>query len=397
MWSSRQMKNQFKTLLSIVILFTSHELLASKFCTEAMGSLLRAPLKPQYEKNVAKFPSKLSTKHLDLPLLPPSGKLLKELSKNPEKELTYFITPDDRIFFVWGNYELDGDYKWSADLLMSDSTPVTFPIKASGKFSFEKTAQETKGTFITQRTYGAELSQNEINQFSKEIEDILKNDSKLSKTLRLKKPLSTAKVIKCSEAFQTNNSKKFVSAKLITSITLLTGGIIIQNPQRFDALLTQLGLEEKDPERDYDGDMLLTDYLTTGVNSLYQGIAGYHISAKGLQFLQSRGMSRLGSSLLARGGVSLSSIGMQTLLYSTLTDNNAKGVGLYNIGYSTFSIVKSHYFDDFLVHKLPEIVSDACLKNPALKIILGQRSIRLGEGLASTWLYLTGRDLIVGE
>lgn len=384
-------------LLSIYLTTPAAFAQNSTSCTEALSSLMRSSSSALKELNVAHFPKMSDTKHLSNDLLFPSGKILNEFTKNPELEMSYVITPDDRMFLIRGLIDFDGNYKYSAELVDDKGTPLTFPVKAAGQFKLSSEEAGRKGFFNPVRSYGAELTDEEIGTFSKQVEGAIAEDSSLAKKFKLKRPNSTARLMKCSEAIShSRSSKKFISAKLATSMSLLTGGILIQNPDRFDVLLTQLGFHQQEEGRNYDGDMLFTDYLTTGSNSLFQGLAGYHISTKGVQFLQSR-IGRTASSMVSRGAVSLTSIGMQTLLYATLTDNNAKGVGIYNIGYSAFSIAKSHFFDDFLVHKLPELVTDACMVNPAFKIVVGDRSIRLGEGLASTWLYLTGRHALVGE
>lgn len=384
-------------LLSITLSAAASGASSESHCKESFSSLLRASSPSLQSLNVGRFPTTGENKHLTNELLDPSGEIIHHMSRHPEEPMSYVITPDDRMFLVKGDVDFDSDYRWSAEFVDSEGKPITFPIKTAGRFKFETANKGHKAAFITEATYGAELSPDEIARFSEQIDSVISRDPELSKRLHLKRPRSTAQVLRCSEAVIKRSSKTFVNAKLTSSLTLLTGGILIHHPERFDVLLTQMGMKEKEEGRNYDGDMLAADYVATAANSIFQGLVGYHISNKGVAFLQNHMKSRILTSFVARGATSLTSIGLQTLIYSTLTDNNAKGVGFYNIGYSAFSIVKSHYLDDFLVHKLPEIAHNACLIHPALKIIVGQRTIRLGEGLASTWLYLRGREALVGE
>jgi len=381
----------------ILALLVAPEALASE-CTQAMRSLLPNSRRLK-ELKIGKFPTQREIKSLGRELIQADGKILDELTKNPNLELGYVIAPDDRLYFFRGHFELDADHPWLAEFVRDDGTPWTFPIKESGAVRFTRDVPDVAvGHFTLERSYGIELSPEEIDVFSRQVDELRSQNPELAKRLRLMRPQSAAKTIKCSEAFsQGRSAKQFIGSKVMVSSTLLTGGILINHPERFDVLLKHIGLHQEDSSRDYDGDMLFADYSSTAVNSFFQAYVGYHISAKGVKFLEKRIGSKVASSMLARASASMGSVALQSLIYATVTDNDAKGVGYYNVGYSVFSVAKSHFLDNFLYQKLPQVIHNACLVNPALKIIVGQKTVRFVEGFASTTLYLKGRETLVGE
>lgn len=368
-------------------------------CSKALTNLVRPNSRKLKELGIGVFPTSRELKVLDRELIAADGKSLNSLTQNLDAEMSYVIAPDNRLYLVPGSIDLSTDHSWMAEVVLKDGRPWSFPIKEAGAIRFTRTDPNVAvGTFSLERSYGVEISEEEINVFAKQVDDSISKDPALARRLKLRRPVSSAKVLKCSEVFAEGRSAKtFIGSKVLVSSTLLTGGILINHPERFDVLLKGIGLHEEDPSRNYDGDMLFADYTSTAVNSFFQAYVGYQISAKGIKFLESRIGSKVASSFMARGAASMGSVALQSLIYASLTDNDAKGVGLYNIGYSVFSLAKSHYLDEFLYQKLPQVIYNACLVSPALKVVVGQNTVRFVEGFAATTLYLKGREVFVGE
>ncbi len=393
------MKMRLNTVLPLLALtLLGHPAWASD-CSNAVTSLLKSESRRVREAGVGVFPSKREIRVIKDELILADGKTLNKLTQDPDLEMSYVIAPDDRLYFVKGALELDTDHSWMAEVVRADGTPWSFPVKESGAVRFAReNPDQALGTFSLERAYGVELADDEIDTFARQVDEAIKSEPALAKRLRLKRPQASAKTLKCSEAFAEGRSaKQFIGSKVLVSSTLLTGGILINHPERFDVLLKHVGLHQEDSSRDYDGDMLFADYSSTALNSFFQAYVGYRISSRGVKFLESRMKSKVASSLMARGAASMGSVALQSLIYASLTDNNAKGVGLYNVGYSIFSIGKSHLLDNFLYQKLPQVIYNACLVSPALRIVVGQNTVRFVEGFASTSLYLKGREVFVGE
>ena len=367
-------------------------------CSKNVTGLLRPSSSRLKALAIGHFPEG-ETKVLDRELLLPTGENLNKLTLNPDLTMSYVITPDDRLYLVEGEIDLDPNNVWMADLVREDGRPWRFPIKEAGAFRFPRdSAGKASGAATTERSYGVELSDEEITNFSKRVEDTIAKDPVLAKRLQLKRPRASAAVVKCTEAFaDARSAKQFIGSRVFVSSTMLTGGILINHPERFDVLLKGVGLHEQEQGRNYDGDMLFADYGSTALNSFFQAYVGYHISSKGVKFLESRIGSKVASSLIARGAASMGSVALQSVMYAAMTDNDAKSVGLYNVGYSVFSVGKSHLLDNFMYQKLPKLIHNACLVNPALKIVVGQKTIRFVEGFAATTIYLKGREIFVGE
>jgi|GEM_PF-2132293 len=372
---------------------------AASECSEALTSLVKPQSRRLKELGIGVFPTQRELKVLDRELIVADGKSLNALTRDLDAEMSYVIAPDNRLYLVPGEIDLDTDHSWMAEVVLENGKPWSFPIKEAGALRFTRDDPKIAvGSFSLERSYGVEISNEEIDVFAKQVEDLIASDAALARRLKLKRPVSSAKVLKCSEVFaQGRSAKTFIGSKVFVSSTMLTGGILINHPERFDVLLKGIGLHQEDSSRDYDGDMLFADYGSTALNSFFQAYVGYQVSAKGIKFLESRMRSKVASSLMARGAASMGSVALQSLIYASLTDNDAKGVGLYNVGYSVFSLAKSHYLDEFLYQKLPQVIYNACLVSPALKVVVGQNTVRFVEGFAATTLYLKGRDVFVGE
>ena len=342
-------------------------------------------------------------KQLDVKLIDVKAQLLGQL-KHPEntKSLFYVVSPDNRVFLVEDSLDLAKENVWTAKALIArkGAEPVewTFPIKEAGEVKWSRDLKDKKaGSFEFRQSYGVQLSSEEDTFTKNYIQaaiDAQKLDPQAEK-LRIKRTVPLAHSVKCAEILNKKTSaRSFITAKLGADFAILTAGIMIQAPQRFDVLLVGLGAQEKDENRDYDGDMLATDYSTGVVNNFFKSWVGYVATTSGVQALTKR-FGTLGSSIIMRSGATVTSVALQTAMYSAMTDNDAKSIGMYNLGYSVFSIGKSHLIDGFIVNKLPEMVYNACLRNPATRFIFGQGSVRIVEGLASTVLYLGGRDVFM--
>lgn len=342
---------------------------------------------------------------LEAKLTPPKANLLKSLvddKGNPtDKKLYYVISPDDQVFFSSDPVKFNSDETLFGKIASakSDAGQIVFPVKEGGEVLYDSTTKKRKNSFELRKQYGVELSQEEVDSARDSLAKHLSSNQQYVTATQpsFKHNFSRARVMKCQKILaEGRNAKKFIVTKLGTDLSLLTAGIAITAPGRFDSVLTQVGLQEEDPDRDYDGDLLAADYTTTSLNTVFRAGVGYVAATEGVAFLQRR-FGPTASSLMMRSSSTALSVGLQTLIYSTMTDNDAGGIGAYNLGYSVFSMVKSHYVDKFILSKLPDFAYNSCLKNPALRFIVGQKSFRLVEGMASTVLYLGGRSILVGE
>ncbi len=383
--SSDCLLSSFAARLVVLALVTLNFQVEASSCHKNLLNLLGHSLPSEIFVN----PNK-GIRELDKTLLPASAKLLKKLQEpNSQFKLSYVVSPDNKVFFVEGELNLTRKDVWTAT---DDSW--TFPIKEAGEVKWPTSDTGNMSSPVLVQKYGVQLSSEEDVLTKNYLEAAIKSDEQknlLGKS-RFKRTVPLARTLKCSELLTKKmNAKKFILTKLGIDTAILTSAILIQRPQRFEALTVALGLQEKEEGRDYDGDLLLADYSTGGVNNIFKSWVGYVATTRGVNALTER-FGRLGSSIIMRSGAMVSSVGIQMAMYAAMTDDDAKSLGAYNMGYSIYSIGKSHLVDNFIINKLPDIAYNTCLKNPATRFVLGHGTVRIVDGLVSTVIYLTGRD-----
>jgi hypothetical protein len=305
----------------------------------------------------------------------PNGQQLGQLRDQEIAKLHYVVTADGQMHFLDHAVSLPQDQQ-----LFGQVGDQLLPIREGGVLHFRD------GRFAKDQTYGFDLSQEEVAAAEASLRSRASFSERLTHTWGR---FRESKVMDCAQGLRDPpRAKDFVLSKVGMDLSLMTGSILILAPDRFDSLLVKAGLQEEDPNRDYDGDLLAADYTASTTNTFVKGIAGFFIASQGMGFRRSLGY---------RIPLTATSVGLQALLYATLTDNNAAPLGAFNAGYSAFALVKSHFVDKALVKQLPNWVMQACIVNPRLKILVSQGSVRLAEGLATTVLYMGARRAIVGE
>jgi hypothetical protein len=364
----RSLRSPSRQLLLTLGALLSMNLLAAP-CERAMHSLLGGS-PGEFQMRAPK-----GVHLIEAALQRPSGQRLASLRSEQISKIHYVVTADGQMHFLDEAVGLPPDRQLFAKI--EDSV---LPVREGGVIRYEE------GRFVKTQRYGFDLSAAELQGAEA---DLRRKASFAERLTHSWGRFSEARVMDCSQGLRNPPSaKEFVLSKLSMDLALMTGSIMILAPERFDTLMVKAGLQEEDPNRNYDGDLLAADYSTSTTNTVVKGIAGFFIASRGLS---------IGRSLGYRIPVTATSIGLQTLVYGLFTDNNAGSLGAFNAGYSVFSMVKSHYVDRFMVHQLPNWVLQACIANPKLRIFVSQGSIRLAEGLATSVLYMGARRLSIGE
>ncbi|MBK7891081.1 MAG: hypothetical protein IPJ84_09630 [Bdellovibrionales bacterium] len=75
----------------------------------------------------------------------------------------------------------------------------------------------------------------------------------------------------------------------------------------------------------------------------------------------------------------------------------AEDIAAFNRAHFLARLPVNHYFDKFVVQKLPSMIFDACRRRPGLSVVLGPRAVRIYERYGSASIYFGLRNSIVGE
>ncbi len=93
---------------------------------------------------------------------------------------------------------------------------------------------------------------------------------------------------------------------------------------------------------------------------------------------------------------------VQGKLYEGFISENpgeqAEKLSAFNKSYFLGTLPMYHYLDVFIQTELPKMIFSACLNNRGItQIVFGPRSVRIYERTGSIILYLSARDLVIGE
>ncbi len=288
------------------------------------------------------------------------------------KTMTYYFADDGKLYLSGGS-----------ELGSSTSDTVFMMDKAGGNQNFVKEVgkisyNSSKKTFDLKPQVSADLSAAETS----ELVNALKGSAGGIPVRTMGEGMSHSKLVNCldvlSSQYKANN---FVLNKLIGDNAVAVSALAITEVAGANRLGTQNGRE-----------VITSDLIGTNLNSVVGGIVGRRIVLNN---------ANLPTSIAIRSSVGLGMIELQKNVYlATLTDNakeRAENIAEFDRAHFGARLFVNHYFDQFLVQKLPTLLFNACRKNSKAQLLISPRAVRIYERFGSAVIYYGLRGKIIGE
>jgi hypothetical protein len=196
-----------------------------------------------------------------------------------------------------------------------------------------------------------------------------------------------ARTVKCLDVMSAQSSgKNFVLDRYVSDNIVLAAGVVggeVAGAGRMDTHTGRM--------------VVLADAIGGNISTGIGATIGKKLIVKD---------ANLATSMAVRTGMGLSLIEMQKQIHKGIvpTDPNAKSssnaaddIATFNRAHFFARLPVNHYFDKFVVKTLPNVVFNACQKNPKLAVLISPSSVRLYERYASSTLYYAARGHFTGN
>lgn len=288
------------------------------------------------------------------------------------EKIPYIIDDTGQMLKLKKNETFDPKTLWYFKNGRSDQASM---IKEAGTLSFDS----GKKQYVFKPTYNVDLAGSEKAEMLAKAKATL--GSKQVKLLDDTRFVGS-KTIDCLDVLSAQSKgKNFVLDRMISDNTVLATAILTSEVAGADRLSTEDGK-----------DVVMADFIGTNINVLINGALGKHLVINDAGLMKSLGMRTL---------TGFGMIEMQRNVYNTVLENNAQerasDIATFDRAHFVSRLFINHYFDKFLVNKLPELVFNACQRDSKSKIFLSPRAVRIYERYASAVIYYGLRDTLVGE
>jgi len=313
-------------------------------------------------------PTSVAVKEVDTEAF--NAKTIASLQKGDE--VSYVIDNDGQMLSLKKGESFDPKTLWYMKKTGSDQAGM---VKEAGTLRYDK----AKRQYVFKSSYSVDLAQSERQEMLDQAKDILKtNQVKLLDDVRF----TGSKTIDCLDVLSAQNKgKNFVLDRMISDNAVLTTAILTSEAAGAQRLATEDGR-----------DVVMADYVGTNLNVLINGTIGKHLVVNNAGLLTSLG---------TRTMTGMGMIELQRNVYNTMLENNAEEraseIASFDRAHFVGRLFVNHYFDKFLVNKLPELVFNACQRDSKSRIFFSPRAVRIYERYASAMLYYGLRDAVVGE
>lgn len=248
-------------------------------------------------------------------------------------------------------------------------------VKEAGTISFD----QAKKQYVFKPSYSADLAQSERQEMMDQAQKLLNTKQvKLLDDVRM----TGSKTIDCLDVLSSQSKgKNFIVDRMISDNAVLTTAILTSEIAGAKRLATQDGR-----------DVVAADYVGTNLSVLINGTLGKHLVLNNAGMLTS-----LGTRTLTAMGM----IEMQRNVYNTMLKTNAEerasDIASFDRAHFVGRLFINHYFDQFLVKKLPELVFNACQRDSKARVFISPRAVRIYERYSSAMIYYGLRSAVVGE
>ncbi len=181
-----------------------------------------------------------------------------------------------------------------------------------------------------------------------------------------------SRVLKCLDIVSgQSNGKNFVLNRMIADNAVAVSAITTAEMMGAGRLNTEEGKS-----------MLLGDLVGGNVNTVIGSVMGLKLVKSDLSF---------GQSLAVRAGMGITGVEVQKVFHEQLVKSEdsqaAEKIAAFNTLHFIARLPINQAFDKFMINKLPNMIFDACQRNPALAVAISPVSVRMYERYASTVIY----------
>lgn len=308
-----------------------------------------------------------SLKKIAVPFARFDKNTIKELKNG--KSMYFVIDENDNLLVSRTKLSLDHSSLWT----LPDANGGRL-IKEAGEIKFDDVSKEMK----LNPEYGMDLSDSEAAIASGKIK-ALNGDIAAKESLQ---GLQKSKVLNCLDIMKGRQTgKNFVLSRLASDNIVMTGAILASEGMGANRLGTQGGRE-----------VLTADMVGTNAAIAINATLGKYL------ILRDKG---LGIAFLSRTATNLGLIQAQRELYeNTLTDDahaRANKLAGFDTGYMLLRIPTHHFFDRYIMNKLPLYLFNACQKDNSLRVLVSPTMVRIYERTGSAILYYATRKSVIAE
>jgi len=196
-----------------------------------------------------------------------------------------------------------------------------------------------------------------------------------------------SRVLKCLDIVSAQGQgKNFVLDRLIADNLVAVSAIATS--EAYSELTGKPGLLRSPEGRS----LLIGDLIGGNANAVIGSVVSLGITKKDLSWVQSFGV---------RAGMGIGGAQVQKIMHEQTSNGENQEqvdeIAKFNTAHSLLRIPISHHFDKFASNKLPDLIFNACQKNPATSVLISPVAVRMYERYASSVLYYGLRQSVLGQ
>lgn len=295
---------------------------------------------------------------------------LQEIKQN--KKYNYVASESGEIYLTEQKLGFPKDQL--AMISKSNGPGGSFLAREMGEVGYDA----KKRTVVFKPTHGFENNELASKAMTDKVAKLAPNTQATVAADALKVPSS--RLIKCLDIVSSqSNGKNFVLDRVIAENMVLTTAVLGSELAGANRLSTPEGRA-----------VILGDMIGSTISTAAGARVGKELSLRDVSFVTSMGV---------RTGMGLGMIEVQEQVHKQVLGKEnqqlAEDLASFNQAHFLARLPVNHYFDKFLVQKLPNLIFNSCQRNPALSVMVSPRAIRLYERYGSAVLYYGLRDHFV--
>lgn len=304
------------------------------------------------------------------------SKKLKEI-KNGSQKYNYIVAENGEIHVTTEKLDFPKDKLIIAGNKTSVTGQPDIPllVREAGELSFDKKA---KGV-VFKPTHSFESNELASKALTDKVKDL---DPAIKAQVLQPSKAPASKVLKCLDIVSSqSNGKNFLLNRMIADNAVAVSAITTSEMMGAGRMNTEEGRK-----------LLIGDLVGGNANTILGSVVGLKIVKKDLNWYQSLG---------ARAGMGYSGVQVQKAFHQSMVSQESSeavnAIANFNTAHFIARLPINHYFDKFVVNQLPNMIFNACQRNPALAVAISPVSIRMYERYASSVIYYGLREPLVGQ
>jgi hypothetical protein len=305
--------------------------------------------------------------------------ILKDLKAG--KNFNYLVGENGEIHLTSETLKFPKDKMILAYDKNKTETAVPLLLRESGSLTFDT----KKKTLVFKPTHGFENNEFASKALIQKVE-ALSPEIKATVTNPANTPAS--RVLKCLDIVSAQGkSKNFVLDRVIAD-NLVAVSAIATSEAYSELWKGKPGLLGTPEGRS----LIVGDLIGGNANAVLGSVVSLGITKKELTWVQSFGI---------RAGMGISGAQVQKLMHEQTSDGENQEqvdeIAKFNTVHAMLRIPISHHFDKFATNTLPDLIFNACQKNPATSVLISPVAVRMYERYASSVLYYGVRQSVLGQ